>query len=335
MNLGQRKRSLSIICILSLLASLSLAGCSDRPSKDEIARILALTDPVIEETLSSAYGFTPGKDYLSSGTVGYSRMAEYTFEVNGSRHTASVDPYSPELITYTDYYSKEFSDLFKGKILGGIDDLNLFSGCEYDLNFFSFWDSTPEEHNPRYSGGFMFPTFVTPDNLDEYLTSSGASPLSINIELYYYGPADKKVSEEKVRQIWDDFYPTNYGCMSINHYSTKRTGVFDCLLEEYTFYPHSSSWYNIEYSYYDLTDGVTLRCISGKDNFEYSVDNNILHLKVDSNYEHRLHISHNRFSEGDKYYQYYTDSSGKTTKSTQTWFNDNMHLNGEYEIPLR
>ena len=336
--MGKRKRVLSLMCIVCLLASLILSGCDDHPDGKEIESILAKTDPVIEEALASAYGFTPGKDYLSEGSVSYSRMAEYTFEVNGIRHKAAVDPYSPELITYSDYYTKEFTDLFEGKILDGINDLDLFSGCEYEVYSFSFRDSTPKEHNPRYSGNDgMLPTFVTPDNLNEYLAASDVSPLNLNIELYYYGPADVHVSEEKVNLIWKDFYRLGYGDMRINHYESRRTIDFKCLLEEYYIYPHVSSFGHTEFSYLDLTDGVTVRCQAGKeDGFEYYVNGNTLHVNApSSSYEYLLHISDDRISRGDKYYELYTDANGNRKKNSYNWLDHDIYVNGEYSIPLR
>jgi hypothetical protein len=267
--------------------------------------------------------------------VGHSRMAEYEFEIKGIKYKASVDTYPSEPVTYTNYYQKEFEELFKGKILGGIDDLDLFSGCEYDVNFFSFYDSTPGEHNPRYSGGLMFPTFVTPDNFDEYLTASDVSPLNITIVLYYYGPASKKVSVEKVHSIWEDFYPTQYVNMEIKHFETRKTADPKSFLGDYHFHLPSTVWTDIEYSYYDLADGVILRSPYGNYGFEYSLDNNTLNIKAVVDYQYLLFISRDRISNGDKYYKFYTDSEGKKKKNTETWSGDSMYINGEYSIPLR
>lgn len=335
MYMGQKRHVLSLICIVSLLASLVFTGCNDAPSESEIREILAKSDPIIKEVLSSAYGFTSGKDYLSEGFVGHSRMAEYEFEIKGIKYKASVDTYPSEPVTYTNYYQKEFEELFKGKILGGIDDLDLFSGCEYEVDFFSFWDSTPGEHNPRYSGGLMFPTFVTPDNFDEYLTASDVSPLNITIVLYYYGPASKKVSVEKVHSIWEDFYPTHYVNMEIKHFETRKIADPKSFLGDYHFHLPSTVWTDIEYSYYDLADGVILRSPYGNYGFEYSLDNNTLNIKAVVDYQYLLFISRDRISNGDKYYKFYTDSEGKKEKNTETWSGDSMYINGEYSIPLR
>ena len=341
MYMGQKRRVLSLICIVSLLASLVFTGCNDAPSESEIREILAKSDPIIKEVLSSAYGFTSGKDYLSEGFVGHSRMAEYEFEIKGIKYKASVDTYPSEPVTYTNYYQKEFEELFKGKILGGIDDLDLFSGCEYEVDFFSFWDSTPGEHNPRYSGGGMkLPTFVTPDNLSEYIASSDVLPLNINMIINYFGPSDVKVSEEKVRMIWKDFYPLHYGSMRIKHYETGSLIDFKNLLAEYYYYPDISAWNQIEYAYLDLTDGVIVRCPAGKEaNFEYYVNGNTLHVKAPSTYEYLMHISRDRLAKGDKYYEFYTDPDGKKKRTTQTWYGNSYvndwYVNGEYSLPLR
>ena len=336
-NIYMKNKSiiLLILCIGLLLTTLIFSGCNDMPKKEEVERILALSDPVIEGALSSAYGFTAGKDYLSDGHVTRNCIAEYGFEINGSKYKAFVDIYSPEITVYSDYYNKEFEDLLKGKILDSVNGVDIFSGCEYDVNLFSFRDSTPGKYNLKFLGTQMFPTFVTPDNLDEYLTSFDKSPLNINLVLTYYGPADLKVSEEKVKLIWKDFYPTQDVEMDIYHYEEKNSPDFKNFIEEYHLSSQNSYWGHTEYTYFDLTDGVILRSpYAEKSGFEYFADNNSLYIKADY-FIYQLFISDERISQGDNYTRYYIDTKGKKQEITESWYDTYISLNGEYRIPLR
>ena len=328
---------LSILCIYCLLASLVFSGCNDMPSKEEIARILSIADPSIEEALSSAYGFTPGTDYLSEGTVGHSRMAEYKFELNGTQYEAFVDTGPEEPVVYTNYYEEDFRNLFEGIIFDAISGVDLLSGSEVEVNHFYYSDDTARAHNPRYVGsGNDFPTFVTPDNLVEYIKASDESPLSFDITLYYYNPSDFEISEEKFNSVAEKFDLFHEWNIDLYHYGFKNNNSPKNLREEYYISSYSATAWHEKYVYFDLADGVILRSnTTDNSDFEYHYENNILHTRTESPNHYRLFIDYGRMPDDKKYYEIQTDSEGKKRRVEHNWYHYDCFLNTENEFPLK
>jgi len=336
--MAKKRRNTLLICVWALLASLLFSACNDAPGKDEIERILSKSDPIIEGVLSSAYGFTADRDYLSEGKVAHFRMAEYTFEIDGTKYEAFVDTAPEEPVVYTNYYEEEFRSLFEGRILDAINETDLLSGCEYVVSEFHFSDDTPGKNSVRFtSSGQKLPAFVTPDNLNEYQNASDESPLSFRIILDYYGPADSKISEEKIRSASEKFDWPGHWYMQLNHYESESNDSVKNLLEEYYYNYENIAGINYEYVYHDLADGIVLCCRSNDEgDFEYHIENNTLYLTANPSFECRLYMSDNLIPTDKKYYEIITDTEGKKkSKIDHSWYDNCCFVHGQYEFPLR
>ncbi|GEM_PF-1984741 len=335
----------AFLLLLVCLCAVSFAGCSDRPGKKEIKRILSQTDPYIKAELAPALGLNEEDLTISEGHVGYSRAAEYKFTVGDKTYTAKVSVVGTEIMAFTDYYCNEFYEKISGPVYDYIKNADFFVGCEYTTYRFLFSVKPPEWENPREQQIHgMLPLDVNPDNMTEYINDPETSGLNLEVEFYYYGPKDKVIPDEALYKLTEVFPPLQSFYIDISHFGSEGLSEPDNYLEKYSYYSNSNGTgiHYTEFTYRKLADGVMLCLVEPvSPDFKAFIDNNNLFVNIPASMksETRLYVSPDFIPKDRKYYMITADSDGTKKEIEQTWLtsSDKLYLSPgrNYRIPLK
>ena len=343
--------------IILILLSVSLylflfAGCSDMPSKEDVERILSASEPILIESLKSSYGLNEGDYTLSEGKVAYSRMAKYTFTVEGEKHEAvvviykdvcSLPEFEDDIEVFTDYYSKDFRSEVQKRIEESVKASDVFSGCDYDIDVLHYGDIKPKENSVRANDTTdLLPDWVNPDNMLDYLDGNETPSVFLNLEMSYYGSTDM-VSDDKINEFKQDLSWAK-DRIRIKHYGSKETKKEYGILDE-VFISDDFAISHCNYAHHEVIEGVELRfgmydeddnSAGQMEQFDQSFENGILYIKQESNNHCKLIFKdQSKIPDNGKIYEIYYDSKGKKKQSEKN-VHEGMVYNiyGEYEIHI-